>query len=380
MASVLDAIKGAEAMANEPTINPDFQDLLDVQEQVSYDELKKMIEAEGIRDPIVVWQEQNMVADGHNRLKIAKELGIPCPRTDKSFANEAEVKAWIIRNQLGRRNLTPIRFQYFMGKLYNEAKATTTVEKQGTIGKVAEKLAKEFKVSEKTVRRAGVVAKGIDHVEKVRGKLAKQEQLSSKPTYTNEELTAIAQAPNAAVAGKTMDNIDTFHKKVVVQKAAKKAADKAVKDAVADKQTLYSVVLCAPDFEASGFTVAGEPKPTLDKNAAVYMIVPDEWLVRGVELMAKWSLEYQCSFVFWGNKSYDATFSKINHQNVFLATRGVVTGPKAGKEATSCILVNGNISQALIRLIDSYHNGGSKKLDMRRGVKPADGWDAVATK
>ena len=41
----------------EPVINPEFQDLLDVQSEISYDELKKMIEAEGIRDPVVVWKE-----------------------------------------------------------------------------------------------------------------------------------------------------------------------------------------------------------------------------------------------------------------------------------------------------------------------------------
>ena len=62
-----------------------------------------MIQSEGVRDPIVVWKGHNTVVDGHNRLKITKELGIPCPQVERSFADEAEVKTWIIRNQLGRR-------------------------------------------------------------------------------------------------------------------------------------------------------------------------------------------------------------------------------------------------------------------------------------
>ena len=44
MASVIDTIKAAEAeeMKNTgPVINPEFQDLLDVQESASYDELKE---------------------------------------------------------------------------------------------------------------------------------------------------------------------------------------------------------------------------------------------------------------------------------------------------------------------------------------------------
>ena len=78
MTSIIDSIKGAEAMENLPIINPDFENLLDIQTAISYDELKKLILKDGMRDPVVVWKEKNTLVDGHNRLKIAKELGIPC--------------------------------------------------------------------------------------------------------------------------------------------------------------------------------------------------------------------------------------------------------------------------------------------------------------
>jgi hypothetical protein len=202
-----------------------------------------------IRDPIVVWKEQNTLVDGHNRVKIANELGIPCPQIDKSFADEAEVKTWIIRNQLGRRNLTPSRFEYYIGKLYNEQKAETVEEKQSGGGNVAEKLATEFEISEKSVRRYGTNAKGIDIIERVKGKLEKNKQLSSKPTYTGEEVAVISQAPNITVAAKTIRNIDDYKK----QKVEKKKEDKAVAAAVAEKQAFYAVTLCQPAFRIFNF-------------------------------------------------------------------------------------------------------------------------------
>ena len=363
---------GSAAM-HEPKINPEFQDLLDVQTEQSYEELKKMIEAEGVRDPVVVWKEQNTVVDGHNRLKITKELGIACPRMDKSFADEAEVKEWIIRNQLGRRNLTPARFEYYIGRLYNAAKAETTEEKLEAKGNVAEKLAQEFDISEKTVRRYGTNAKGIDAIERIRGKLEKNKQLSNKPTYTSEEVAVVAQASNTTVAAKILDKVDDY-KKV---KAVKKAQDKAVKAAVVDKATYYGVALCEPDFAASGYSISTEPKPTLDKNAACYIVVPDEHVADGIKLIEKWGLRYEASFIFWSNKPYDGQFSKIIHQNVMLATKGQITGPKRGQEANSCTLLNGDLGPALVKLIDGYHNGNTKKIDMRRGAKASGGWEIV---
>jgi hypothetical protein len=330
--------------------------------------------AEGIRDPIVVWKEQNTLVDGHNRVKIANELGIPCPQIDKSFADEAEVKTWIIRNQLGRRNLTPSRFEYYIGKLYNEQKAETVEEKQSGGGNVAEKLATEFEISEKSVRRYGTNAKGIDIIERVKGKLEKNKQLSSKPTYTGEEVAVISQAPNITVAAKTIRNIDDYKK----QKVEKKKEDKAVAAAVAEKQAFYAVTLCQPAFEASGFSISTEPKPPFDKNSACYMIVPDEYLVEGIDLINKWGLNYEATFIFYSSsKPYDGGFSKIVHTNVILATKGQITGPKMGQEAASVTLNNGALGPAVIKLIDSYHNSSIKKLDMRRDAKANGNWEVI---
>jgi hypothetical protein len=371
-------------------IDPEFEGLLDAQTELSYEELKKLIEKDGIENPITVWKEEAIILDGHNRYKIAGELGIKEPPTqEKSFPDRAAAKEWIIRNQLGRRNLTPARFEYYIGQLYNAAK-TEAVEKAAEVkptivtnpvavgqvtAKVADKISKEFDITPQKVKALGTQAKGADVIAKIKGKFEKDKQLSSKPTYTPGEVTAIAGGSNTTVQAKTIQKIDTYKKEAEV----KKKEAKKTQAAVAAKQTYYNVVLAAPEFDASGFSVSTEAKPTLDKDAIVYMIVPDEHLSAGVKLIERWGLQYEASLIFFQAKNtYDAAFTKVCHQFVLLGTKGHVLGPKAGQEPMSCTPLNGEIGPVLNKIVTDSHAGAVKKLDMRRGIPATNqlaGWE-----
>ena len=380
---ISDILKAANAADKRMMINEELKALLGTYEQKeSYDELKRSIEADGIRDPIIVWKETNEIVDGHNRYTIAEELGIECPMVVKSFPDIASVKEFMIRNQLGRRNLTPAKFTYYLGKLYNEMKEaaveaaakTPVVEgapKPKPVTETVQKLAKDFDVSPKTVARAGEQAKGIDAIERVKGKLAAAQQLTSKPTYTAEEVAAIGSASNATVAAKAINSIDGYKK----QNAQKKAQNKAVTATLKEKAIPYHVALVQPDF-ASGL-LSSEPKPFLEKDSAVWMLVPDEHLHDAMKLIGMWNLEYQASFIFWSSgKTYEGVFSKIVHQYLILATKGHILGPDKNKESPSVIMKNGDITADVIKLIENYSTPKARKLDMRRVVKPATGWDA----
>lgn len=384
MSKISEVIKAADA-ANDKRlmVNEELKALLDTYEQKeSYDELRRSIEADGVRDPIIVWQETNEIVDGHNRYAIAGELGIDCPVVKKSFPDIASVKEFMIRNQLGRRNLSPARFQYYLGKLYNEMKqaaveaaAAIPVEenapKPKPVAETVSKVAKDFSVSEKTVRRAGDLAKGIDMVERVKGKLEAAKQLTTKPTYTSEELSAVGSVTNATVAAKALQKIDTYKKET----AKKKAENKAISAAVKEKAVLYNVALVKPDFGTS-FIATNEPKPTLDKEAAVWIMAPDEHLHDAMKLISTWGLEFQATFVYWSSKTYPGVFSKIAHEFVILATKGHVLSPEKGKESGSVMHVNGDIMPSVLKMIDQYSPSKARKLDMRRIAKPATGWDS----
>ena len=73
-----------------------------------------------IRDS--VWG--NTLVDGHNRYAILqKHPEIYFSTMPLPFESREEVLAWICKNQLGRRNLTPEQKYYLMGKQYEAEKA-----------------------------------------------------------------------------------------------------------------------------------------------------------------------------------------------------------------------------------------------------------------
>ena len=79
----------------------------------------KLLNKEGkLLSPLIVWG--NTLVDGHNRYAILKKHPEICFSTmPLRFANREEVLAWICKNQLGRRNLTPEQKKFLIGKQYS---------------------------------------------------------------------------------------------------------------------------------------------------------------------------------------------------------------------------------------------------------------------
>lgn len=65
--------------------------------------LKEDILDHGCKFPLIIWGDT--IVDGHNRYRICKEEGIPFGIEQIEFSDKTEAKLWIIKNQLGRRNL-----------------------------------------------------------------------------------------------------------------------------------------------------------------------------------------------------------------------------------------------------------------------------------
>ena len=85
-------------------IRKDFKELIPPLSPEEFEQLEKNILEEGIRDPLVVWN--GVLIDGHNRYEIAKKHGLDYETVERDFYSEDEARAWIIQNQLGRRNLS----------------------------------------------------------------------------------------------------------------------------------------------------------------------------------------------------------------------------------------------------------------------------------
>ena len=100
-------------------IDPEFQSQIP---PLTDDELKQLEEnilKEGkLLSPLIVWN--NTLVDGHNRYAILqKHPEIYFSTMPLRFENREEAIAWICRNQLGRRNLTPEQKKFLIGKQYS---------------------------------------------------------------------------------------------------------------------------------------------------------------------------------------------------------------------------------------------------------------------
>ena len=86
-------------------IDPEFQALIPPLTDEERTQLEANLKTDGCRDPLVVWN--GMLLDGHNRFSICQRNGIQFKMWEMHFEDRDAAKAWVIRNQFGRRNLTP---------------------------------------------------------------------------------------------------------------------------------------------------------------------------------------------------------------------------------------------------------------------------------
>ena len=161
--------------AHEIIIDPEFEALIPPLTEFERDKLRTSIIAYGCRDPLVVWEEENILLDGHNRYRICKELDWEFKVERISKSSRQVAKNWMILNQLARRNLSPDAASILRGKIYLGQKkehgapvgnTNNNVKSQsGQIDhseKTEETIAKQTGVSPRTVRRDAAFAEAAE--------------------------------------------------------------------------------------------------------------------------------------------------------------------------------------------------------------------------
>ena len=100
-------------------IDPEFQSQIPPLTDDEFKQLEENILKEGkLLSPLIVWN--NTLVDGHNRYAILqKHPEISFSTMPLPFESREEVLAWICKNQLGRRNLTPEQKKFLIGKQYS---------------------------------------------------------------------------------------------------------------------------------------------------------------------------------------------------------------------------------------------------------------------
>ncbi len=194
-----------------------------------YKQLENNILEHGCKDPLTIWsttektvglsEEETaiyVILDGHNRYEICQKNQIDFKISNPlKFETIDKAKDYMINHQLGRRNLNPEQISYFRGlkyislkkekgkyereehngKIYhyeNEASESAQIDTENHNGKIyhygktttAQELAKEFNISEKTIRNDALFAKSVESLpEKLR-----VEVLQGKSALTKAEV------------------------------------------------------------------------------------------------------------------------------------------------------------------------------------------------
>lgn len=145
-------------------------------------QLEQNILAYGCKDALLVWETTQsevggnttepvfVLIDGHNRFSICRKHTLPFNIQLLQFASLKEVKDYMIDLQLGRRNLNPQQVSYFRGLRYNNEKAEKgKYDRENHKGQnvpyaqnTAQRLAAEYNVNEKTIKRDADYAEGLN--------------------------------------------------------------------------------------------------------------------------------------------------------------------------------------------------------------------------
>ena len=231
-------------------IDPEFQSQIPPLTDDEFKQLEENILKEGkLLSPLIVWN--NTLVDGHNRYAILQKHPEICFSTmPLRFANREEALAWICKNQLGRRNLSPEQKRYLLGKQYESEKKAekifhgnqyTLAKKSGgshddthhSGKKTCDRIAEENHSSASSVRRAEYYAHGVDVADELspgfRDRFFREEL--HIPDYLLENLGK-AKPEEQAEIFEEIKNYVPKPKKVKPNKVTVKQAEKAASNTI----------------------------------------------------------------------------------------------------------------------------------------------------
>lgn len=234
-------------------IKEEFKELIPLLASEELQQLEENILKEGVRDPLVLWESNGIyiLVDGHNRYSVCKKHNLTFPFKIAHFIDEEDVKDWMIRNQLGRRNLTQEQQSYLRGLRYLKEKSQGKRSDLTTSGQnvqklntetTAESLAKEYNVSAKTIIRDGEFAKGIDVI-------AKKDPEQKKKILKGESHISKAKVQKLAKQPEKIDSLLTVEpaiqepqkKRISAEEVAKIALDYIAREIASPQSFYYSL-------------------------------------------------------------------------------------------------------------------------------------------
>lgn len=304
-------------------IDSEFANYIRPLSDEEFEKLKESIKLEGIRDPLVVWN--GFLIDGYHRYKIATELEIEFKTIEIDLPDKEAVKEWIIKNQLGRRNLTSQEASYYRGKLYESRKLNHGGDRKSSgqnvhLKKTAEIIGKEYGVDEKTIRRDAEFSKAVDKVSEKVGKEAKNAILTGQINIPKKDVEKIIEIKEEAP--EFIEPI--LNGEITISKAIQETKRKKITEKLNDIETVeakavegvFDVIVIDPpwpmekierevapnqvEFEYPTMTIEEikELKIPCADDCHVWLWTTQKYLPVAFQILQAWNLKYVCTFVW----------------------------------------------------------------------------------
>jgi len=215
----------------EIILDEKFERILPALDEIAYNDLERDILLRGCLMPLVLWN--GILIDGYHRYGILTKHDLPFNTISMEFDSRDEVIDWIIEHQIARRNLTPMQLSYYRGYRYNLDKQIRGANNQHTIASnilasesekgqnvtqaktqsTASKLAEQYNVSSRTIKRDALLANAINKIGETSPE-TKIDILSGKTKISRKQLKELTGDSEADITDAVNQIIDgTFKSK-----------------------------------------------------------------------------------------------------------------------------------------------------------------------
>jgi len=208
------------------TVDPHFQAFHSSMNMLEEKQLEENLLKLGCINPLIVWKKNMkewLLIDGHYRFRLCKKNHIPFKVRDIDFQDDDQAKAFMLEEQLGRRNLTTEQLQYYRGLKYESLVKQHTSGKMrsltddSNIKRTCELLAKKYNVSRNTIIRDAEYAKGMELLGRANPSL-KVEVLSGAAKIAKKDVQELARLKTIKTLGKVKTIKDVTRKLKSIRK------------------------------------------------------------------------------------------------------------------------------------------------------------------
>lgn len=344
------------------TIDPEFESCLRPLTEHERLRLEESIAQHGVLMPILIWKitaDEAVIIDGHNRFKIGKKMGYTSlPLKYIEFESKDSAIEWIIRDQMGKRNLTSEQQHWYIHKYYCRIRGRRGgVRRQGQkAGRAISQTALALGVTDGLVVSAIRYGKAVEAIENLLGEGVRDKILNDAWSIKKNEIVQISRYPIEVLRNiiKYLDEGLSF--KLARAKASKAEYLDSFERQAVDLESVgkdFRIIVADPPWKyryAWGNNRAVERHyPTMDladicnmgvpaltaKDCILFLWSPANHIDEAMVVLSSWGFRFLSSMVWRKDNAVPGAISNVNHELVLIGVRGEPYFPNQSEKIDS---------------------------------------------